>query len=46
MISGAARQADATRLLALSRGHWSIENRLHWVRDVTLREDEYSETSG
>jgi predicted transposase YbfD/YdcC len=34
------RQADASRLLALSRGHWNIENRLHWVRDVTLREDE------
>lgn len=34
------RLADASRLLALSRGHWRIENRLHWVRDVTLREDE------
>ena len=33
-------QAGAPRLLALSRGHWNIENRLHWVRDVTLREDE------
>lgn len=21
------------------RGHWRIENRLHWVRDVTLDED-------
>ncbi len=21
------------------RGHWSIENRLHWVRDVTYTED-------
>lgn len=21
------------------RGHWAIENRLHWVRDVTLDED-------
>jgi predicted transposase YbfD/YdcC len=21
------------------RGHWGIENRLHWVRDVTYRED-------
>jgi len=21
------------------RGHWHIENRLHWVRDVTYRED-------
>jgi hypothetical protein len=26
-------------LLSLSRGHWSIENRLHWVRDVTFDED-------
>ena len=23
----------------LSRGHWGIENRLHWVRDVTFDED-------
>jgi len=27
------------RLLALARGHWGIENRLHYVRDVTLGED-------
>ncbi len=40
ITSLSTNQADATRLLALSRGHWSIENRLHWVRDVTLREDE------
>jgi predicted transposase YbfD/YdcC len=26
-------------LLALARGHWAIENRLHHVRDVTLGED-------
>jgi predicted transposase YbfD/YdcC len=32
------RQADPTRLLALIRGHWSIEAR-HWVRDVTFGED-------
>jgi hypothetical protein len=32
-------QADARRLLGLVRGHWLIENRLHWVRDVTLGED-------
>lgn len=29
----------AAELLALSRGHWSIENRLHYVRDVTFGED-------
>ena len=32
-------RADAARLLDLSRAHWGIENRLHWVRDVTLGED-------
>jgi hypothetical protein len=31
--------ADPARLLALWRGHWQIENGLHWVRDVTLGED-------
>jgi hypothetical protein len=29
----------AARLLALVRGHWGIENKLHWVRDVTFDED-------
>jgi hypothetical protein len=32
-------QADAARLLRLVRRHWHIENRLHYVRDVTLGED-------
>jgi predicted transposase YbfD/YdcC len=32
-------RASAERLLAISRGHWHIENRLHWVRDVSLGED-------
>jgi len=31
--------ASALRLLDLVREHWAIENRLHWRRDVTLRED-------
>jgi len=31
--------ADAARLLVLIRGHWGIENGLHYVKDVTLRED-------
>lgn len=33
------QQANPQRLLSLSRNHWSIENRLHWVRDVTFDED-------
>lgn len=32
-------QADAAQLLAWARGHWSIENRTHYVRDVTFGED-------
>jgi hypothetical protein len=32
-------QASPARLLALVRAHWTIENRLHWVRDVTFDED-------
>jgi predicted transposase YbfD/YdcC len=32
-------EADAGRLLELTRLHWAIENRLHYVRDVTFRED-------
>jgi predicted transposase YbfD/YdcC len=31
--------AGAARLLTLVRGHWGIENRLHYVRDVTFGED-------
>lgn len=32
-------EASPQRLLDLNRGHWGIENRLHWVRDVTFGED-------
>ena len=31
--------ASPHRLLELLRGHWSIENSLHYVRDVTFGED-------
>ena len=34
------------RLLALARGHWAIENRLHYVRDVTCGEDASTIRSG
>jgi predicted transposase YbfD/YdcC len=33
------KQADPARLAGLLRGQWSIENRLHWVRDVVFAED-------
>jgi predicted transposase YbfD/YdcC len=33
------RDADPVTLAAWVRGHWEIENRLHWVRDVTYQED-------
>ena len=32
-------QAPPATLAAWIRGHWGIENRLHWVRDVTYDED-------
>jgi predicted transposase YbfD/YdcC len=31
--------ADAKQILHASRAHWSVENNLHWVLDVTFRED-------
>ncbi len=32
-------RATPARLLALVRGQWHIENKSHWVRDVTFDED-------
>lgn len=39
-------EAGPKRLLELSRGHWAIENRLHYVRDVTFNEDRCRVRSG
>jgi predicted transposase YbfD/YdcC len=33
------REAEPATLAAWVRGHWHIENKLHWVRDVTYQED-------
>jgi predicted transposase YbfD/YdcC len=33
------KEASPERLLKLNRGHWEIENRSHYVRDVTFDED-------
>lgn len=39
-------RASAADLLRYNRGHWAIENRLHWVRDVILAEDASTARSG
>jgi predicted transposase YbfD/YdcC len=39
MTSLTAAQAGPEHLATYVRSHWSIENKIHWVRDVTFRED-------
>ena len=38
-ITSLGRETGPTALLRYIRGHWEIENGLHYVRDVTLGED-------
>ena len=33
-------QPDAKQILSAVRQHWAVENSLHWVLDMTFREDE------
>jgi len=35
-----SHEADAQLFASAVRGHWGIENKLHWIMDVTFREDE------
>jgi hypothetical protein len=39
-------EASAAHLEALWRGHWTIDNRVHYVRDVTWGEDASQVRSG
>ena len=39
VTSVAPEAAAAAALLRALRAHWGIENKVHWVRDVTLDED-------
>lgn len=34
-----SREAAPGHIAAYIRAHWGIENQVHWVRDLTLRED-------
>lgn len=45
ITSLSARRAAPARLLALIRGHWSVESR-HWLRDVVFGEDRSRLRSG
>ena len=46
ITSAPPERADARRLLDGLRGHWGIENKTHWVRDVTMDEDRCQVRSG
>ena len=46
ITSLAAENAGLDHLLALSREHWGIENRLHYARDITCREDQARTNAG
>jgi predicted transposase YbfD/YdcC len=39
-------QADAKYCSHLVRGHWSVENQLHWMLDVAFHEDECAAHTG
>lgn len=44
LTSLAVEGYSATEILELSRGHWGIENGLHYRRDVTFKEDKLRQT--
>lgn len=39
ITSAPQNKASPELLLSVNRGHWGIENQLHYVRDVSLNED-------
>ena len=45
-VTSLGPEVAPAQLLAIWRGHWAIENRLHYVRDVTFGEDASQVRSG
>ena len=39
-------ETAAEKYMELARGHWEIENRLHWVLDIHFHEDASTANSG
>jgi predicted transposase YbfD/YdcC len=46
IASHSPEKASPRDLLNVIRNHWSIENGLHWKRDVVLREDRSTVKAG
>jgi predicted transposase YbfD/YdcC len=46
VTSLSAQRATPSQLNELWRKQWAIENKLHWVRDVTFDEDRSTVRSG
>ena len=42
IIISSIQAVDAALMAKYLRGHWSIENQLHWMLDVVFREDDSS----
>ncbi len=39
LVTSLPQEASVQRLMQIRRGHWQIENSLHYVKDVTMGED-------
>jgi hypothetical protein len=46
IVSMPTELAGPAQLNQYAREHWCVENRLHWTRDVTFREDHSQQRTG
>ena len=46
LTSLSSAQASPSEILDFVRGHWEIENRLHWIRNTVFREDTCTTRTG